>query len=221
MNDLADRRNEEKERRRAEILDAAEVVAASEGWDDMTMDQVARRARLSRALLYVYFTDKTDLLFGVGERAMSILMQRCTEAAVRHKRGIAQLEAIGRAYVAFSQEFPVYFGVLARCELRSPRDANPESNEGECARIGDALQSMIVNTLDTGMRDGSIRADAGTPAAVAIVLWGFLHGVIQLTASKANLVGRRGVSIRNLLDQGLILASRSIAATPANQLTAV
>ena len=82
MNDLVDRRNEEKERRRAEILDAAEVVAASEGWDDMTMDQVARRARLSRALLYVYFTDKTDLLFGVGERAMSILMQRCTDGAV-------------------------------------------------------------------------------------------------------------------------------------------
>ena len=47
MNDLADRRHEEKERRRAEILDATEAVAASEGWEDMTMDQVARRARLS------------------------------------------------------------------------------------------------------------------------------------------------------------------------------
>jgi AcrR family transcriptional regulator len=213
MNDLAERRTEEKERRRTEILDAAEAVAASEGWDDMTMDQVARRARLSRALLYVYFTDKTDLLFGVGERAMSILAQRCSDGAARHKRGISQLEAIGRAYVAFSQEFPVYFGVLARCEMRSPTEADPESNEGQCARKGDALQSMIATTLETGMHDGSIRADAGQPAAVAIVLWGFLHGVIQVASSKANLVGRRGVSIRNLLDQGLILASRSVAVT--------
>jgi DNA-binding transcriptional regulator YbjK len=49
MNDLADRRSEEKERRRAEILDAAEAVAASEGWDDMTMDQVARRGRRARS----------------------------------------------------------------------------------------------------------------------------------------------------------------------------
>src|ERR1700733_5769356 len=221
MNDIAERRTEEKERRRAEILDATEAVAASEGWDDMTMDQVARRARLSRALLYVYFTDKTDLLFGVGERAMSLLAQRCSEAAARHEGGIAQLEAMGRAYVAFAQEFPVYFGALARCEMRSPSEADPESNEGQCARKGDALQSLIISTLETGMRDGSIRADAGQPAAVAIVLWGFLHGVIQLTASKANLVGRRGVSIRNLLDQGLILASRSVAATPATQPTAV
>jgi AcrR family transcriptional regulator len=210
MNDLAERRIEEKERRRAEILDAAEAVAASEGWDDMTMDQVARRARLSRALLYVYFTDKTDLLFGVSDRAMSILAQRCFDAAARHKRGISQLEAIGRAYVAFSQEFPVYFGVLARCEMRSPTAANPDSNEGECARKGDALQALIVTTLETGMRDGSIRADAGPPAGVAIVLWGFLHGVIQLSASKTNLEGRRGISIRNLLDLGLTLASRSV-----------
>jgi AcrR family transcriptional regulator len=214
MNDLADRRSEEKERRRAEILDAAEAVAASESWDDMTMDQVARRARLSRALLYVYFTDKNDLLFGVGERATAILMQRCSEAAARHERGIAQLEAIGRAYVAFSQEFPVYFGVLARCELRSPTDENPQSNKAEPARHGDALQSMIANSLESGMRDGSIRADAGPPAAVAIVLWGFLHGVIQLSSSKANLVGRRGVSIRSLLDLGLNLASRAVVAAP-------
>ena len=213
MSDLADRRHEEKERRRAEILDATEAVAASEGWEDMTMDQVARRARLSRALLYVYFTDKTDLMFGVGERAMAILMQRFSDGAARHKSGIDQLEAIGRAYVAFSQEFPVYFGVLARCELREPVNPNPDGNEGECARKGDSLQGVMVSALETGMRDGSIRADAGQPAAAAIVLWGFLHGVIQLSASKANLLGHRGVSIRQVLDQAILMTRRSVAAT--------
>jgi len=130
MNDLALRRNEQKERRRAEILDAAEAVAASESWDDMTMDQVARRARLSRALLYVYFTDKTDLLFGIGERALSVLAARLSDSAARHGRGIARLEAMGRAYVAFAQEFPVYFAVLAHCELRSPTSADPPRQRG-------------------------------------------------------------------------------------------
>jgi AcrR family transcriptional regulator len=212
MNDLALRRNEEKERRRPEILDAAEAVAASESWDDMTMDQVARRARLSRALLYVYFTDKTDLLFGIGERALSVLAARLSDSAARHGRGIARLEAMGRAYVAFAQEFPVYFAVLAHCELRSPTSADPHGNEGECARKADALHGMIASTLEAGMGDGSIRPDVGQAPAVAIALWGFLHGVIQLAASKANPVGRRGVSIRSLLDQGLSLAMRSIAA---------
>lgn len=214
MNDLADRRQEEKERRRAEILDAAEAVAAAHGWDEMTMDQVARRARLSRALLYVYFTDKTDLMFAIGERAMVILLRRFTEGAARHTRGIEQFEAIGRAYVAFAQEHPVYFGVLARCELHTPADAKLEGNEAECASMSDALQALLVSTLETGMRDGSIRADAGHPATVAVVLWGFLHGVIQVAATKASLLGHRDVNVRHLLDQGLLMATRSVATTP-------
>ena len=45
MSYIAERRQEEKERRRAEIIDAAEAVAATVGWDAMTMDRVARKAR--------------------------------------------------------------------------------------------------------------------------------------------------------------------------------
>ena len=61
MSYLAERRLEEKERRRLEILEAAVEVAGVVGFEAMTMEQVARKARLSRALVYVYFKDKHDL----------------------------------------------------------------------------------------------------------------------------------------------------------------
>ncbi|MEN9528009.1 MAG: hypothetical protein RLY56_1960, partial [Pseudomonadota bacterium] len=54
MSYLAERRLEEKERRRLEILEAAAEVAGVVGFEAMTMEQVARKARLSRALVYVY-----------------------------------------------------------------------------------------------------------------------------------------------------------------------
>jgi hypothetical protein len=47
---IADRRQEEKDRRRNEIVDAAEALYREVGWDEVTMDSVARNARLSRAL---------------------------------------------------------------------------------------------------------------------------------------------------------------------------
>lgn len=62
-------------------------------------------------------------------------MQRFSPGPARHPRGIAQLKAIGRAYVAFSRELQVYFPVLARCALRAPTDGKPDSNAGECARL--------------------------------------------------------------------------------------
>src|SRR3981189_1967966 len=106
MSYIAERRGEEKERRRAEILDAAEILYAKKGWDELTVDQVARSARLSRALVYVYFSDKKDLLFAIGGRAMRLLRDRFTAAIAVPARGIDQVDAIGRAYMGYAHQFP-------------------------------------------------------------------------------------------------------------------
>ncbi len=212
MNYIAERRQEEKERRRAEILDAAEAVASVVGWDDMTMDQVARKARLSRALVYVYFQDKTDLMYGIAQRALVVLKQRFTEAVERNQRGINQVEAMGRAYLAFSQEFPLYFEIMARCELLSPDGMDPATNEGICVICGDAVHDLIVGALNTGIRDGSIRPDVGEPEVIGVVLWGFMHGLIQVATKKANVLTHRGIQFNALLEQALVLATRSVAA---------
>ena len=211
MNYIAERRLEEKERRRAEILDATEAVAAVVGWDAMTMDQVARKARLSRALLYVYFKDKTDLLFGLCERALATLTQRFAEAVSRQKRGMDQLIGIGRAYIAFSQEFPVYFEVMARCELLSP-EPSADTNEGAAMLKGDACRGVMVEVIEAGIRDGSIRADVGDPKIVSTALWGFMHGVLQLASTKANHLAHDGISTRDLVEHALLMATRSVQA---------
>jgi len=214
MNYLAERRQEEKERRRAEILDAAEAVVGSSGWDELTMDQVARRARLSRALVYVYFKDKVDLMYGICERGLVMLRQRFDEAVARNKTGLDQITAIGRAYIAFSQEFPVYFDIVARCELREVNTADASANESACQLAGDGVHGLMVAVLEAGVRDGSIRADIGNPMLAATALWGFTHGVIQLAVTKAKLLAHHGVDGRELLDQAMAMAIRAVAAKP-------
>jgi AcrR family transcriptional regulator len=210
MNYIAERRQEEKERRRAEILDAAESVTNSVGWDAMTMDQVARKARLSRALVYVYFKDKTDLMFGIGERALATLKQCFADAVARHARGLDQLEAIGHAYIAYSREHAVYFDVIARCEFISPDTANLQPNEEACLVGGDAVHRLMQEALELGVRDGSIRADVGESKTVAVCLWGFIHGVIQLTRAKAKRLARDGLNPREMLEQAMLMATRSL-----------
>ena len=116
MSDIQTRRLEEKERRRCEIIDAAEQVFGEVGFDAATMLQIARRARLSRALVYIYFRDKAELQFAIAERAGQHLTQRFEEAVARNRSGLDQIEAIGRAYLAFAQEFPVYFNAIALFE---------------------------------------------------------------------------------------------------------
>ena len=196
---IAERRVEEKERRRTEILEAAERLYAEKGWDAVTMDQVARGARLSRALLYVYFRDREELLFAISERAMAVLKARFEGAVASQSAGMDQVEAIGRAYMAYAQELPHYFDACARFHAHT-QSATPGSNEGACALAGDQTIAIVVGAIVTGLEDGSIRKDIGDPLLLAVSLWAFTHGMIQLAMTKTSDLGRMGVLIPDFGD---------------------
>ena len=57
-----ERREREKQERRESILDSAEQCFFSKGYERTAMDEIARGAQLSRALLYVYFKDKAAIM---------------------------------------------------------------------------------------------------------------------------------------------------------------
>lgn len=214
MDPLAARRLEEKERRRAEILDAAHDVAAEAGIEGLTMEQVSRAARLSRALLYVYFRDRTDLHHGLCERGLGLLRERFTAAMASEARGLDQLAAIGRAYVAFAAGCPVYFEALARFESRAarPDDPPPEGNLAACLAAGGRLHALMLDALELGMRDGSVSRDVGDPDTVAVALWAQMHGAIQLARLKSGVLAQYGVSQQALMEQSLRMATVALAA---------
>jgi AcrR family transcriptional regulator len=214
MSYVTARREEEKERRRAEILDAAEHLYAKQGWDALTVDQVARSARLSRALVYVYFRDKDDLLLGIGERAMGLLRDRFAAAVKGHAAGLDRVEAIGRAYMGYAHEFPHYFDFCTRFQSR-PSGPQGGSNEDACQAAGDQAIGIIVAAIEAGVADGSIRANIGDPMLLAVTLWAFSHGVIQLAMVKADDLARFGVAIPEFSTNALALLRSMMRSAPA------
>jgi TetR/AcrR family transcriptional regulator len=207
MSYIAQRRVEEKERRRAEILDAAEALYAKEGWALVTVDQVARGARLSRALVYVYFKDKEEILFAIGERAMCLLRDRFMTAAAGQKLGKDKIEAIGRAYMAYAFEFPHYFDFCAKFHAHSGTP-EPGSHEFACRAAGDEAIGVVVKAIQYGIADASIRPTVGEPVMLALTLWSFTHGLIQLAMAKGSDMARFGIGIPELSDYGFDLLRR-------------
>lgn len=203
MSYIAERRQEEKDRRRGEIVDAAENLYQELGWDAVTMDSVAKRCRLSRALVYVYFKDKTDLHFAIAIRAMQMLRQRFTEASERARTGADKIRAIGRAYIAYGQEFPHYFNACARLESLTPGTSETGSLEQQCFETGRAIHDIVVSVLRTGQQDGTIRADLGSLEVTARVLWGFQHGLIQIAMTKSEALSQCGISVPQLTEQAI------------------
>lgn len=210
MSYIAERRQEERDRRRAEILDAAEAVYAEVGWEAVTMEQVARRARLSRALVYVYFRDKADLHFALVERSLEALRLRF-EAAQRNKsRGIDEVEAIGRAYLAFARDVPHYFDACARFQAHASADGELPPNEYACVAAGHRVHEVMIESLNRGIADGSVRADIGDPHVTALSLWAFTHGVIQIAASKGGQMELEGIAVGGFVEHAFAMALRAL-----------
>lgn len=210
MDPLTARRQEEKERRRNDILDAAERVASASGLESLNMDQVAREARLSRGLLYVYFQDKHDLESGICERALIGLHARLESLVIGKESGLDRVVALGRAYVAFAAECPLQFEALARFEATDATTMDKGGNDYACLAAGARVHELITAALEVGMRDGSVARSAGTPTTIALALWAMTHGTIQVARMKRAVLTRHGVTPEALIEQTLQMATISL-----------
>jgi AcrR family transcriptional regulator len=211
MSYVAERRAEEKDRRRAEIVDAAIEVYREVDWDVVTIDQVAKRARLSRALVYVYFKDKDELHAAIVLRSFEALDKRFAEASSRARLGLDKVEALGRAYLAFAHELPHFFDACARFEVAPQQTTAPTGLIAECFDAGQRVHAHTIAALAAGVADGSIRADLGDPKVSSMALWGFSHGLIQIAVNKAHVLAHDAVSVPQFVDHAIGMIRRMLA----------
>jgi AcrR family transcriptional regulator len=175
------------------------------------MDSVAKHARLSRALVYVYFKDKRDLHFAIAGRAMELLLERFKEAAARSRTGLEKVESLGRAYMAFGQEFPHYFDACARLEMHAPDAGAATPQENSSIEAGARVHEVVVAALVAGQQDGTIRDDVGDLQITSRVLWGFTHGMIQIAVTKSEPLALQGISVSQLTQHALVLIRGMLA----------
>ena len=73
---------------------------------------------------------------------------------------------------------------------------------------------MIVKSLQQGQADGTIRKDIGHPVQVCVMLWAFVHGLIQIATNKTVEIARQGVEIPQLMEGSFGMLRYMLAAKP-------
>ena len=69
--------------RREQILEAAGNAFLANGYSDVTMQDLAKKAQISRAALYTYFGSKQEVFSGVIEFFLTVIIQSSIEALER------------------------------------------------------------------------------------------------------------------------------------------
>jgi len=63
------RREREKEEKRSIIIEAAEKLFHSKGFENTTMKQIANKVEYSKGMLYNYYNSKDELYIAIGCKA--------------------------------------------------------------------------------------------------------------------------------------------------------
>jgi len=178
----------EHRRARREELVAAAVEAVRRAGPDFAVDDVAREARVSKTVIYRYFSDKDELVDAVLERISgAVLLPRLLgELAADRPDDREQLHAVIAAFVALIEEEPALYRFAYAHAGRSGRKDLVAATERE---IAEALGVLVGERL----------ADAGRPAAPALT-WAYgVVGMVQLTAHWWS--GTRSVPAADLVEQ--------------------
>jgi AcrR family transcriptional regulator len=209
QNPLRARRDEEKERRRLTIIEAAERVVAKRGWAETNFGEIAEVTRLSRSLIYVYFPTKDDLLAALVERANKSLGKRFQQAVAEAKNGNDAVVRLGAAYYRFSKEEPFYFELISQFDIMPSKDDDPGKDAAQAFR--DCLE-IPADSLKRGIQDGSISKSIGDPKFAAFCLYAFTHGLIQMASRRPKMMdGLYHKSPDEAVVDGMRLLNRAIA----------
>jgi AcrR family transcriptional regulator len=206
---IAERKEREKEFRRQSIIDAAEKVFFSKGFDQSTMDDIAIEAELSKGTLYLYFRSKDELHFAIMERGMGLLMQLMEEKLKGNKNGRETLRELGLALVAFSNLYPDYFNSLI--VFQASNLEQQKINERKLKQFMENRNSLTLlnETIVRGMEDGSIRKDIPLNE-LSTTLWAQMMGILVMFQSKKMAFDLHGVSREMLVNTHLNLIRDSL-----------
>src|SRR5215469_18650450 len=106
------RQDQEKQELRQAILTAAGELFLEQGYERFSLRKVAERIGYSPTTIYLYFRDKDDLLFTVVDEGFTRFGQQLAAAATSTVDPWERVIALGRAYVAFGLQNPVYYQLM-------------------------------------------------------------------------------------------------------------
>lgn len=195
-----------KEFHRSNILEVAKQLFIEKGIVGTTMDDIAKKADYSKTTLYAYFKNKDEIYSYIVYENMLFLKQSLIESIKNGDTVESIYMAICQTHVDFYKSHPLYFESMVG-SITEPNDESQISKE--IFNIGEEINQLIVEFLDTWIKAGKIRSDIDT-LQTAFILWAGICGLIMMIYNKPSYATCMNVSKEDFLSNGFKTFLRAI-----------
>lgn len=150
-----ERREREKLQRRQQIVEAAEQCYREYGFEGSTMDNIAEKAELSKGTLYLYFENKQEIFWALGMQASNELAETLEQDLKQYQTGMAKIRAINDRVISFFHDNRDYLEIV-RIMFQYMKGFVWEKMD-EAREADDRIMALMLEAVELGQRDGSIR----------------------------------------------------------------
>ncbi|MDW7660188.1 MAG: TetR/AcrR family transcriptional regulator [Bacillota bacterium] len=211
---ISERKEKEKEIKRNDIIDAAEKVFFSKGYDLATMDDVAKEAEFSKRTLYVYFNSKEQIYFEIMVRGYKLLIDMIESSLNESGEAnfLERIRLIGKIMYKFNTIYPNHFFAIMSYE-NSEMDfavGIPDQSREECYTLGEKLFGYLTDALEKGVKGGEIQSEIDIKST-AIIIWSCTVGLFNTVIRKRHYIENyHNKNSEKLLLEGLDFIIKSI-----------
>lgn len=163
--------------RRSQILRAARAVFIERGYLVARVEDVAKRAGLSKGAVYFYYASKRDLFMALVREEHESTYSFLDNAETDDRPAAVKLLDLGRKYLDYFAGLkspPRFF--LMMCEQGIRDDEIRE----ECQAVHERFVDAVTRVLAQGMAEGAFRS--ADPQAVAQILKAVIDGMAGQSA---------------------------------------
>jgi AcrR family transcriptional regulator len=172
------RLEKEKITRRESIITAAETLFLKNGFDNVSMDNVAFDSEFTKSTIYKYFPSKEDLYFSVALKCYKKLFSYFQESLKYGKNGYEKIYSSLMSNYKFYQENPENFKIISSIGYIKSKGEITQNNLLEWRNLDCQFFSEVIQLIEDGKKDESIKANLdskNTTYSLIFIITGFFN----------------------------------------------
>jgi len=164
------KRERNKAQKKSALVQAAEKLFAANGFENTSIDDVAKEAGVTKRTLYQYFTSKEDLFFAVALRGARQLTIDSVEALGQGDSAIDKIRNTNSAHMRFYLNHPDMFRLL---NYQPPNHVNIQNSPhyAEMAELNLNRLRLFAELIELGVADKSINPELDTQKAIFFAVY--------------------------------------------------
>lgn len=184
---ILERKEKEKQIRKNDIINSAEKVFIDKGFENSTMDDIAKEAEFTKKTIYSYFKSKEELYYEIMLKGFRIANEMLKEkiSEISNETESEKIKNIGMCFIEFKGKYPVYFKAIMDYQNKEEdfHGGNELTIVGECYAEGEVTIDILKECVTRGIKTGEF-SNKIDPMVTVFTLWSHLMGVIWLIDKK-------------------------------------